>query len=106
MSTNATLPSASAPAAEHDLQEVVQTIAAAVPGVVQSLMIVADVLDGSISGVVLDLMEPGGGYVSEQELAPGVVYLVLGVGKVGVDSQPAGVHVANDWLSPSEIVID
>lgn len=93
MSTNVTLPSASAPAAEHDLQEVVQTIAAAVPGVVQSIMVVADVLDGNVSGVVLDPDEPGGGYVSEQELAPGVVYLILGVGKLGVGKLPAGIRV-------------
>lgn len=93
MSTNATLPSASAPAAEHDLHGVVQVIAAALPGVVQSVMAVADVLDGNVSGVVLDPDEPGGGYVSEQELAPGVVYLILGVGKLGVGKLPAGIRI-------------
>lgn len=100
MSTNATLPSASVPAAEHDLQAVVQTIAAALPGVVQSVMVVADVLDGNVSGVVLDPDEPGGGYVSEQELAPGVVYLILGVGKLGV-GMPPGIHViATEEIAP------
>ena len=74
----------SAPAVDHDLAGVLQAIATAVPGVVASIMVINDVLDGNISGVVLDPDEPGGGYVAEQELAPGVVYLVLGVGKLGV----------------------
>lgn len=93
MSTNANSPNTSAPAAERDLAGVVQTITAAVPGVVQSVMVIANVLDANVSGVVLDLDEPGGGYVSEQELAPGVVYLILGVGKLGVGKLPAGIHV-------------
>ena len=56
-------------------------------------MVVRDVLDGSISGVVLDPTEPGGGYIDEQELAPSVVYLILGVGKLGVGKFPAGIRV-------------
>lgn len=102
MSTNATSPSASAPdtdtAAVPDLEGVVRAILAAAPGVVQSIMVVRDVLDGSISGVVLDPAEPGGGYVDEQELAPGVVYLILGVGKVDAGTLPDGVHIVNEWL--------
>lgn len=101
MSTSVTRPSASAPPAADapaDLEGVVKAIAAAVPGVVQSVMVVADVLDGNVSGVVLDPEEPGGGYVDEQELAPGVVYLILGVGKRGVGKTPAGVRVASEWL--------
>lgn len=101
MSTNATSPSASAPGADTDtadLEGVVRAILAAAPGVVQSIMVVADVLDGNISGVVLDPTEPGGGYISEQELAPGVTYIVLGVGKLGVGNHPAGIRVASEWL--------
>lgn len=101
MSTSASKPSASASAVTDppaDLEGVVRAVTAAVPGVVQSVMVVADVLDGNISGVVLDPEEPGGGYIAEQELAPGVVYLVLGVGKLGVGNVPAGVRVANEWL--------
>ena len=93
MSTNATSPNVSAPAVDHDLAGVLQAIATAVPGVVASIMVINDVLDGNISGVVLDPDEPGGGYVAEQELAPGVVYLVLGVGKLGVGKLGVGIHV-------------
>ena len=93
MSTSATSPNASAPAADRDLAGVVQAIAAAIPGVVQSIMVVIDVLDGNVSGVVLDADEPGGGYVAEQELAQGVTYILLGVGKLGVGKFPAGIRV-------------
>jgi hypothetical protein len=56
-------------------------------------MLITDVLDGQISGVVLDPTEPGGGYVTEQELAPAATYVVLGVGKLGVGKLPAGIRV-------------
>lgn len=106
MSTSATSPNASAPAIDQadtaDLQGVVQAITAAVPGVVQSLMVIVNVHDGNVSGVVLDPDEPGGGYVAEQELAPGVAYLVVGVGRLGVANHPAGVHILNDWLPASD----
>lgn len=82
MSSNESKLSASAPSAVAEpmgIVGVVRTIHEALPGVVQSVIVVANVFDGLISGVVLDPSEPGGGYVSEQELAQGAVYLVLAV---------------------------
>jgi len=101
MSTSATSPSASAPATDiaavPDLAGVVRAILATAPGVVQSIMVVRDVLDGNISGVVLDPAEPGGGYVDEQELAPNTTYLVLGVGSIDADQLPAGISIVTNW---------
>lgn len=96
MSTNANALNPSAPEVagiDGGLLGVVDVLRTAAPGVVKSIMIVADVLDGVVSGVVLDDAEPGGGYVAEQELAQGVTYLILGVGKLGVGNMPAGIHV-------------
>ena len=99
MSLSVNKPSASVPAeTAAELAGVVRAIAAAAPGVVQSVMVVANVHDAAIDGVVLDPDEPGGGYVSYQELVAGVVYLVLGVGTLGVGNVPAGIHVLNEWL--------
>lgn len=61
----------------HDV--VTAIIAALPPGVVQSVVLCANVSGGSVSGVVEDADEPGGGYISEWELADGAVYLLLGV---------------------------
>lgn len=94
MSTNASEPRQSAAADKVDLAGVVRVIRDSLPGVVTSVMAVANVLDGMISGVVLDADEKGGGYISEQELAPGATYLVIGV---GVESDTAGVLVLDDW---------
>lgn len=94
MSTTESEPSPSATADKFDLAGVVKAIREALPGVVTSAMLVANVLDGLISGVVLDATEKGGGYISEQELAARATYLVLGL---GVDSDAAGVIVLDDW---------
>ena len=94
MSTNASEPSPSAAADKVDLAGVVKTIREALPGLVTSVMVVGNVLDGLISGVVLDPEEKGGGYISEQELAARATYLVLGV---GVQTDAAGVLVLDDW---------
>ncbi len=105
MSTSANKPEPSAPAAveaEHELLGVVRAMSAAAPGVVQSIILVTDVLDGQVSGVVLDATEPGGGYVAEQELAPGVAYIVLGVGKLGVGKLPPGIRVLTTEANPHD----
>jgi len=94
MSTNANEPSPSAAADKVDLAGVVQMIRDALPGVVTSMMVVGNVIDGLISGVVLDPAEKGGGYVSEQELASHATYLVVGV---GVETDASGVIVLDDW---------
>lgn len=103
MSSNANEPNVSAPVADDaaDLQELIHTIAAAAgPNVVKSAMIATDLYDPQISGVVFDADEPGGGYVAAQELAQGVTYIVLGVGKLGVGKQPAGIRI----ITAEEIV--
>jgi hypothetical protein len=70
-------------------RDVVELIVAALPpGMVKSVLLCANLAGGSVSGVVEDADEPGGGYISEWELADGAVYLVLGV---DVTSDCAGV---------------
>lgn len=99
MSYNASKPSASAPVSEAvDLRQMIRALSdAAGPGVIKSALIAAELLDPQLSGVVIDPEEPGGGYLAEQELAAGVTYIVLGVGK-GVGNQVAGISVVSDWL--------
>lgn len=83
MSINGKQPSVSVPALAVDLDSILTSIKAALPGVVQSVIVVsAGVVDGEVSGVVLDDTEPGGGYISSQELATGCTYILLGVGNV------------------------
>lgn len=94
MSTNESEPSVLETTAERDLPGVVKAIRDALPGVVTSMMVVANVVDGLISGVVLDPAEKGGGYISEQELAHRATYLIIGV---GVETAAAGVVVLDDW---------
>lgn len=94
MSYNASKQNVSAPVAEGvDIQEVIRAIvAAAGQGVIKSTLIAAGLFDLQLSGIVLDPTEPGGGYLVEQELAQGVTYLVLGVGK-RVAIQEPGIRV-------------
>jgi hypothetical protein len=94
MSHNVSKPSASAPVAEGvEIEQVIRALSAAAgPGVIQSAMVAAGLFDPQLSGVVLDPSEPGGGYLAEMELAQGVTYLVLGVGK-GVGNTEAGIRV-------------
>lgn len=94
MSTNASEPSQSATADKPTLAGVVRVIREALPDIVTSVMVVGNVIDGLISGVVLDPAEKGGGYISEQELAARSTYLVIGL---GVESDAAGVVVLDDW---------
>lgn len=94
MSTNESEPRASETAAERDLPGVVKAIRDALPGLVTGMMVVGNVIDGLISGVVLDPAEKGGGYISEQELAHRATYLVIGL---GVETDAAGVIVLDDW---------
>jgi hypothetical protein len=54
-------------------------------------MIVSGVVDGEVSGVVLN-DNPDDDYIDSQELAAGVVYLVVGVGKKPTE-HPAGVVI-------------
>lgn len=102
MSHNASKLSASAPAVEGvDTNELIRAIAAAVPhGIIKSVMVASGLLDLSISGVVLDSSEPGGGYLAEQELAPGATYIILGVGR-GVGIEP-GIILINK-VAPTPI---
>jgi len=83
-----------AEAQRPDLAGVVRIIRDALPGVVTSMMAIGQVVDGLISGVVLDPTEKGGGYISEQELAARATYLLIGV---GVESDVSGVVVLDDW---------
>ena len=76
------------------LAEVVRTILAAAPGVVQSIMAVHNVLDGQVSGIVIDPARPG--HIDKQRLEPNTTYLVLGV-KVDTGTLPAGVHIVTGW---------
>jgi len=85
-------------AADLDLEDVVRAIAGAVPGVAVTVMLAVDLLAPAISGVVEDPDEPAGGYLDEQELAKGVTYIILGVGKLGVGKLPAGIHIVNELL--------
>lgn len=103
MSHNASKQNASAPTAEGvDAQQVIRVIAASVPpGVIKSVMVASGLLDVSISGVVLDPSEPGGGYLAEQELAPGATYIILGVGK-GVGIEPGITLVDGCQPAPTE----
>ena len=48
-------------------------------------------VDGEVSGVVIS-DTPDDDYISAQELAAGVVYLVVGIGKLPT-AQPSGVTI-------------
>ncbi len=88
MSHNVSKPSVSAPAAEGvDVEQLARAlIATAGPGVVTSAIAISGLFDPQLSGVVIDPDEPGGGYLVERELAQGVTYILLGVGKgVGIE---------------------
>ena len=101
MSSNENEQSVSALVADDtaDIQQLIHVIAAAAGlGVVKSAMIATDLYDPQLSGVVFDANEPGGGYVASQELAQGVTYLLLGVGKLGVGKLPPGITVVSKWL--------
>jgi hypothetical protein len=54
-------------------------------------MVVSGVVDGEVSGVVMG-DTPDDDYIASQELAAGVVYLIVGVGKIPT-AQPAGVVI-------------
>ena len=63
-------------------------------------MVVSGVVDGELSGVVMGDTQDDD-YVSSQELAAGVVYIVVGVGKMPT-VQPSGVVVLAATPAPQE----
>lgn len=107
MSYNANKLSASAPVVEGvDIKALLYAIIeAAGPGVIKSALIATGLYDPQLSGVVLDQAEPGGGYLVEQELAQGVTYIVLGVGK-GVGNQEAGIFVIPATNAPASTEVE
>jgi hypothetical protein len=72
-------------------EDVIEAIRAALGDVCRVVMVVSGVVDGEVSGVVMG-DAPDDDYIAAQELAAGVVYLVIGVGKMPT-TQPAGVVV-------------
>ena len=72
-------------------EDAIEAIRAALGDVCRVVMVVSGVVDGEVSGVVMG-DTPDDDYIAAQELAAGVVYLVIGVGKMPT-TQPAGVVV-------------
>ena len=71
--------------------DAIAAIRAALGSACRAVMVVSGVVDGEVSGVVMG-DAPDDDYISSQELAAGVVYIVVGVGKLAT-AQPAGVVV-------------
>lgn len=72
-------------------EDVIETVRAALGPLCRVVMVVSGVVDGEVSGVVIGDTQDDD-YISSQELAAGVVYIVVGVGKLAT-VQPAGVVV-------------
>jgi hypothetical protein len=72
-------------------EDAIAAIRAALGDTCKVIMIVSGVVDGEVSGVVLN-DNPDDDYIDSQELAAGVVYLVVGVGKKPTE-HPAGVVI-------------
>lgn len=73
-------------------EDAIKTIRAALGETCRVLMVVSGVVDGEVSGVVIPDDDPDNDYIAAQELADGVVYLVVGVGKLPTE-QAAGVVI-------------
>ena len=69
----------------------IEAIRVALGSACRVVMVVSGVVDGEVSGVVMGDTQDDD-YVSSQELAAGVVYIVVGVGKMPT-VQPSGVVV-------------
>ena len=72
-------------------EDAIEAVRAARGDAARVVMVVSGVVDGEVSGVVMG-DTPDEDYIAAQELAAGVVYLVVGVGKLPT-AQPAGVVV-------------
>ena len=72
-------------------EDAIEAVRAALGDAARVVMVVSGVVDGEVSGVVMG-DTPDEDYIAAQELAAGVVYLVVGVGKLPT-AQPAGVVV-------------
>ncbi len=72
-------------------EDAIEAIRAALGETCRVVMVVSGVVDGEVSGVVIG-DTPDDDYIAAQELAAGVVYLIVGVGKMPT-AQPAGVVV-------------
>ena len=68
-------------------EDVIETVRAALGPLCRVVMVVSGVVDGEVSGVVIGDTQDDD-YISSQELAAGVVYIVVGVGKLA-STQPA-----------------
>lgn len=68
------------------VEEAVALVRQALGASASSIMVVSGVVDGEVSGVVLD--DDGDDYVSSQELADGAIYLVVGLGNLATDREP------------------
>lgn len=79
-------------------EEAIAAIRAALGSACRVVMVVSGVVDGEVSGVVMGDTQDDD-YISSQELAAGVVYIVVGVGKL-TTAQPAGVVVLPDPPQP------
>ena len=78
----------------------IEAIRAALGSACRVVMVVSGVVDGEVSGVVIGDTQDDD-YVSSQELAAGVVYIVVGVGKMPT-VQPSGVVVLAATPAPQE----
>ena len=78
----------------------IEAIRVALGSACRVVMVVSGVVDGEVSGVVMGDTQDDD-YVSSQELAAGVVYLIVGVGKVPT-VQPSGVVVLAAPPAPQE----
>ena len=80
------------------VEDTIETIRAALGPLCRVVMVVSGVIDGEVSGVVMGDTQDDD-YISSQELAAGVVYIVVGVGKLAT-AQPAGVVVLPEPPQP------
>ena len=80
------------------VEDAIETIRAALGPLCRVVMVVSGVIDGEVSGVVMGDTQDDD-YISSQELAAGVVYIVVGVGKLAT-AQPAGVVVLPEPPQP------
>ena len=78
----------------------IEAIRVALGSACRVVMVVSGVVDGEVSGVVMGDTQDDD-YVSSQELAAGVVYIVVGVGKMPT-VQPSGVVVLAATPAPQE----
>lgn len=69
-------------------EEAIAAVRAALGPACRAVMVVSGVVDGEVSGVVIPDDNPKNDYIAGQELADGVVYLVIGLGKLPTVAPP------------------